>query len=255
MSNSELSQELYFAELQSAAAKVLALTNMIETLTLRASALESHYNNNTVWLKTTTPTNIKGGQTLEGNYYFGDESPVTPGQVLRGANVIFGPASSLEIRSLPRFAADAVNKGYVDNIISPLYTQLSQALTGKVISFITLKKSSGSNISLVAPDNVLSSSDNYASTFASFDSSIKCKSGGLYLIIFRLALTTTNPSLRVSMKVESSEIDNMVFSGSGSDTITMCVKISAGSVLSWETPVGSSYTVVNETLSLIKLGE
>lgn len=250
-----LALDRYEAELNAAATRVAALSQLVGSLEEQVETLTNRVENETLHLKTISEADPLGGQTLEGNYYFGDLTRA-PGQTLRKAVAVFGAESFIEMHSMPKSALHLVPKAYVDNIVSPLYTQLSAAVSGTKMSFLTLHKN-GSDDSLAMDEtNILSNSDGYDNTFELLQDhlSIRMKASGLYLITWKLSPSTVATSVVALLKLDGNEIDRMMLSPENGDTIILPMRVNKDSVIDWSILSGTC-SQIYQTFSLIKLGD
>lgn len=249
----EVINEQQRAELEAASIRLEQITAQITIFEGLLTIIQDAIDNKLVVLNTLAQTDInKIAQTLEGTYYFGDEVPIDGS--IKIAHVVFGPTSRLEVRGIPKRTYDAVPKVYVDNIISPLYTQLSRAISTRKGIFLTLRKSEANTDLALTSVDILSSSDDYISVFTLGSQEITFKLGGVYQISWNLASSDFSSLMTPILKLDNVEIGKLYLSGIDSGIISLALNINKDSVLSWFSS-NTPFTILSNTLSIVRLGD
>lgn len=234
------------AELEAASYRLTNIVNRMQSLETTLATVESAIKSRVALLNT-----LPGAQTYIGEFHFGDDLGNDPSQ---GAKVIIGPASSLQIFALPRGSYDAVPKAYVDNIVSPLSAQLAKNLGQKVTTFATWAKNGAStNLNLTAAD-LISQSDDAQAVFALHDTYVEFLSTGTYVISWHVASASLASTLVCTLMYNGNEVSKMYVASDSSDTITLTLRASKNTILSWQS-VGGFFTSLSHLLSIVRMGE
>jgi len=237
------------AELEAASIRLLDMASRMAAMEVLITGLETTIAEKVVLLNT-----LPGAQTLKGEYHFGDDLETDPS---KAARVIIGPSSKLEIRSLPKTNFDAVPKAYVDNIVSPLSAQLAKAYSqslAKPATFATWSKNGAATNLNLTTANVLHQSDNAPTIFAIHDNYIEFLADGTYVISWHVASNTLTSSLKCTLLYNGIAQTEMFISNGSSDTITLTLRASKNTVLSW-TGVNAVFTTLSHLLTIAKIGD
>lgn len=237
------------AELEAASYRLLDMSNRMQSLEETLHLLETAIAEKVVLLNT-----LPGAQTLLGEYHFGDD---LGGDETQSARVIIGPTSSLQVLSLPKTSFDVVPKAYVDNIVSPLSTQLAKAYSqnlARPATFATWSKTgTGTNLKF-APENLLHKSDNALTVFALHEDYIEFLADGTYVVSWHVGSTSLSSTLKCTLAYNGIDQTEMFVSNTSSDTITLTLRASKNTVLSWK-GINATFTTLSHLLTIAKIGD
>jgi len=257
--SADLSNEQQRAELEAASLRFVQLFDQYAALQASLENLQTAVGTKVVLLDTEAQVNPDANsQLLSGRYLFGSEtdpSLVNVGSTPpKEAHVIFGPTSTLTVRCIPKESYHAVPKAYVDNIVSPLYTQLSRALSTKLAVFVTMRKAGGYTDLTLGTNTVLSASLDYTSIFTLDGQSVTFALGGTYQISWDLASPNFSSLMSPTLLLNGQEIGKMYLSGAASGTISLVITVNNGSTLSWFS-TNAPFSTISNALSIIRLGD
>ena len=247
------------AELEAVALRFGQLTADYSSLQTTIGGLQDAINHQVVFLNTLAQNDPSAtSQTLYGNYYFGTSTdPSLSGTTLnplQEAHVTFGPTSSLKVLCIPKESYDAVPKAYVDNIVSPLYTQISRALSIKNAIFITFHKNGAATDLALTVGDLISNSTDYVSVFTLGSQQVTFLLGGTYQFSWNLASPVFTALMTPVLQLDGIEIGRMYLSSAACGTINVTMTVNNGSILSWSS-ASTPFTNISNTLSIVRLGD